>query len=157
MRASHNQQASVMHLRLALIGAMAVAVACTTTPTEPPAIVDYNVLVQTAKTEGEVSFAGVTMRATARNLGVRSVFLVRCGDVPLVLSERFENDAWHEEPAPDCAPSTASGPIVLESGASISADRAFGTIGRYRMSVMVDSSSFMTTTVRVWSLRFDIR
>jgi len=144
-----------MQQRLAVFAAALVA-ACTTIPSEMPPIVDYNVLVETAEAEGEVSFAGVTMRGTARNTGVRSVFLARCGDVPLVLVERFENSAWHEEPAPDCTPSSATGPIQLASGATTAAERLLVIVGRYRRSVMVDTTSAMSTAVRVRSLRFDI-
>ena len=144
-----------MQRRLAQCAAMVLVAACYS-PTEPPAIVDYNVLVQTAEAQGEVSFAGVTMRAFALNTGVYSVFVARCGDGPLVLVEQFVDGAWQEGPTPDCAPTTASGPIELASGATISADRAFAEIGRYRMSVTVDTTSAMATAVRVRSLRFDL-
>ena len=114
----------------------------------------HGVLVEVVEVQGEVSFAGVTMRANARNFGTGKAYAAACGGTLLVIVERQQNGQWVEGPLPDCGPGAAV--IELAAGATTFGDRAFAEIGRYRLSVIVADNVGLNSSSRSRSAPFTI-
>jgi hypothetical protein len=117
---------------------------CATVPdlkdTSPCFSNPFDVLIQTLPSAGAVLTAkvrghgadGDSVFVDVANLGTTALFLDRCGNDPMILTQQFVNGVWTGGiESISCLTSTEPGPVKLAAGAHLSIVRVVNTSGGF--------------------------
>ncbi len=127
-------------------------------------IITTGVFTDVASTSGVQIVAAVTSRGsmldtvTARvtNTTARSVFIPRCGNDPLLLTQQFTSGRWVDAPNAACPSGSALNPIELDAGLTLVAVKIFTVSGLFRLVSTVGGSEDFSDGARTTSNSFAV-
>jgi hypothetical protein len=146
-----------MHLLVASLISLAMS-GCTviiSTGVFTDALSSNNVQIVAAVSAHGATLDTVTARTT--NTGARPVFIPRCGDAPLLLTQQFVNGTWIDGANAACSATDAANPIELDPGLTLVTVKVFAEPGRFRLVTTVGDGEDFSNSSRSTSNSFAVR